>query len=105
MSQLTLLSQVDFCQCFITATENKLTEFDTIIGEMLLCWILPCEFIQLQAVLLEDCGRFWSVVLEKLLSFQSLINCCRNLKDNAMKNVDYGGLAREFSEGNKDLKT
>lgn len=55
--------------------------------------------------MLEDCGGFWSIVLEKMLSFQSLIDCFRNLKDNAKKNVDYVGLAHEFSEGNKDLRT
>lgn len=54
--------------------------------------------------MLEDCGGFWSIVLEKLLSFQSLIDCLR-MNDNAKKNVNYVGLAHEFSEGNKDLRT
>lgn len=39
-----------------------------------------------------------------LLSAQSLINCCRNLEDNADRDPDGRGLAYEFPEESKDYQ-
>lgn len=89
--------QIGLGRCFITVTGAKLGQIGTTeedITEIGLTMDFQGRII----------GGFWSLQLERPLSAQSLISCCRNLEDNTDRDPDDGGLAYEVSEGSKDYQ-
>lgn len=89
--------QIGFGQCFSTATEAKLGQIGTTERDITEIGLIK----DFQRWIIEG---FWSFQLERPLSAQSLINCCRNLEDNADRDPDDEGLAYEFPEGSKDYQ-